>query len=336
MQVRHRIYIVSGLIAFMLCGWLVAPTASGQGVTGNTISGKVRRPAGQPAANQLIQLETGNGVPIAQTVSGNEGDFAFSGLEGATFVIVVNDPHYQPVAERIEFAREAVGRPGETLRIDITLVAKAEQGVPPARAVFHQDVPAEALQAYQRGVKLLAERKSDEGMQSLTAALKLYPNYFDAHFALGLEMLRLRRYDEAVGELERARLINPKDSRVYHTFGLVLFEQKKYGLAATVLAAALQLNPSDAEAQLMRGVALIEVGHLDEAEAALLNADQISTHKLAIAHLHLARVYEKRGARAQAADALERYLKLAPDVKNADAIHEAIKKLRSPVDAKKP
>jgi Putative Zn-dependent protease, contains TPR repeats len=336
MPTRRRTAILCVPCALLLFCWLAAPQASGQAISGNTISGKIRQSSGQPAANLLIHLETGNGVPIIQTVTGNEGDYAFSGLEGATFIIVINEPHYQPVAERVEFAREAVGRPGETLRVDITLVAKAASGVPPARAVFRQDVPAEALQAYQRGVKLLAERKSDEGMQILAAAIKLYANYFDAHFALGLELLRLRRYDDAIGELERARVINPKDSRVYHTFGIVLFEQKKYALAAAVFAAAVQLNPSDAEAQLMRGAALIEVGHLDEAEAALLNAEQISAHKLAIVHLHLARVYEKRGARARAAEALEQYLKLAPDVKNAEAIREAIKKLRSPAEAKRP
>jgi predicted Zn-dependent protease len=136
--------------------------------------------------------------------------------------------------------------------------------------------------------------------------------------------------------LEQARAINPKDSRVYHTFGLVLFEQKKYAVAATVFAAAVQLNPADAEAQLMRGAALIEVGRLDDAETALLKADQTGSHKLAIVHLHLARVYDKRGERARAAEALERFLKLAPDVKNAEAIREAIKKLRRPADAKKP
>jgi hypothetical protein len=65
-----------------------------------------------------------------------------------------------------------------------------------------------------------------------------------------------------------------------------------------------------------------------------LNADQISVHKLASVYWHRARVYEKRGARA--AEALEHYLKPAQDIKNADAIREAIKKLRSPIDAKKP
>src|SRR5262249_23724697 len=153
--------------------------------------GKVRRSSGQPVANVLIQLETGNGVPIMQAVTVNEGDYAFSGLQGASFMIVINDPYYQPVAERIEFVHEAGGRPGEPIRVDITLVAKAEPGVPPARAIFHQEVPAAALEAYQRGVKLLAKRKSSEGIDSLAAALKLYPKYFAAHFALGLELFRL-------------------------------------------------------------------------------------------------------------------------------------------------
>src|SRR5689334_12751594 len=123
MQARSRLQAIFVLSALMLLGGLLARAASGQSIAGNTIAGKVRRSAGQPAANLLIQLETGNGVPFTQTVTTNEGDYAFSGLEGASFVVVINDPHYQPIAERIEFARDAVGRPGETLRVDITLIA---------------------------------------------------------------------------------------------------------------------------------------------------------------------------------------------------------------------
>ena len=313
---------------------LLATLASGQSIVGNTITGKARRQTGQPAANVLIQLETGNGIPITQTVTGNEGDFAFSGLEGATFTLIVNDPQYQHISERVEFQRGATGRAGETQRIDIVLVRHAESAVPPGQLIFRQDVPENALRAYQRGVKLLADGKSNDGLAELASALSLYPRYFDAHFARGLELLRLKRHDDAVHELEAARQINPKDARVYHTFGLVLFEQKKYALAASVFAAAVQLNPADAEAQLMRGAALIDVGNLDEAEAALARADQVSLHKLPIVHLHLARVFEKRGDRRKAAEELERYLKLVPDASNAAAIREAIKTLRAPGEKK--
>jgi regulator of sirC expression with transglutaminase-like and TPR domain len=46
-------------------------------------------------------------------------------------------------------------------------------------------------------------------------------------------------------------------------------------------------------------------------------------------HLQLARLYEKRGDRARAAGELEEYLKKSPDAKNAPAIREAIKKLKT-------
>jgi len=50
--------------------------------------------------------------------------------------------------------------------------------------------------------------------------------------------------------------------------------------------------------------------------------------KLPDAHLQLARVYEKKGERTQAAEQLERYLRKAPNSKNAEQIRGAIKKLR--------
>ena len=194
--------------------------------------------------------------------------------------------------------------------------------------MFQQEVPEAALKAYRHGLRLLAERKSDEGMAALRDAIRILPKYFDAHFALGLEFVRLRRPTEATEELEQARAINPKDGRLYHTFGLVLYEQKKYALAATVFEAAEKLNPTNAEARLMHGAALIETGRLNEAEDEIARADQISSHKLAIVHLHLARVYEKSGDRMRAADELESYLRQNPGVDNASAIREAIKKLR--------
>ena len=194
--------------------------------------------------------------------------------------------------------------------------------------MFQQEIPEPALKAYRQGLRLLAARKSDEGMAALREAIRILPKYFDPHFSLGLELFRLHRLAEATEELELARTINPKDGRLFHTFGLVLYEQKKYALAATVFEAAEQLSPGNAEVRLMRGAALIETGRLKEAEDEIERADQISSHKLAIVHLHLARVYEKRGNRSRAADELESYLRQNPAVDNAQAIREAIKKLR--------
>jgi tetratricopeptide (TPR) repeat protein len=308
---------------------LLLPAVAISQSDGNVLIGKVREESGRPLANVLVELQTGNGVLFAQTVTTNEGDYAFSGLAGASFILVINDANHELFSERVELTRTATGRPGERLRVDLVLKLRDKAKAAPAGTVFHQEIPEAALKAYRYGMRLLAERKSDQGISALREALKIMPTYFDAHFALGLEMFRLHRLNDAVQELEQARTANPRDSRLYHTFGLVLYEQKNYKVAADVFEAAARLNPSNAEALLMRGAALIEIGRLNEAEEAISRADQISSHKLPMVHLHLARVYEKRGDRSRAADELESYLRQNPLADNASAIRDAIKKLRT-------
>jgi Tfp pilus assembly protein PilF len=319
---------ISRNVSLALCPLLLAVTAIAQS-DGNILIGKVRAESGRPLSNVLVELQTGNGVLFAQTVTTNEGDYAFSGLAGASFILVVNEPNHQPFSERVELTRTATTRPGARVRVDLVLKPKDKEMTPRAGTVFQQEVPEAALKAYRRGLRMLAERKSDEGTAALREAIKILPKYFDAHFALALEFVRLHRTTEATEELEQARAINPKDGRLYHTFGLVLYEQKKYALAATVFEAAVKLDPANAEARLMRGAALIETGRLKEAEDEIARADQISSHKLPIVHLHLARVYERRGNRSRAADELEAYLRQKPEADNAPAIREAIKKLRT-------
>ena len=79
----------------------------------------------------------------------------------------------------------------------------------------------------------------------------------------------------------------------------------------------------------MRATALIDTGQLDEAESELKDADRLSSRKLVLVHIQLARLYEKRGERGRAAEELERYLRQNPNAENASAIREAVKKLRA-------
>jgi Tfp pilus assembly protein PilF len=316
-------------VCVVLISALALPGVCGQSVSGNTVIGKVRRQSGQPVSNVLVQLETGIGVMVTQTVTTNEGDFAFSGLAGASFKLIVNEPGHEPFAERVEFPRSGSGRPGETRRIDIVLTESPRRARPVVGTVFRQDIPDAALKAYRRGVKLVDERRSEEGISALCEAIKVLPSYFDAHFALALEMIRLRRYVDAIAELEKARSVNPRDGRLYQAFGLIQFEQKNYRLAEQSFAASAQLQPNNPEANLMRGAALIELGQLVEAEKELRRAFQISDQKLSVVHLHLARIYEKRSEFGRAADELDAYLESNPNVSNAQALRDAASRLRS-------
>lgn len=325
------------------------PSIAAANPQGNVIRGKVRNASGRNMSQVIVQLETGNGQPINQTVTNNEGDFIFAGLSETSYIVVSSAPDFNTVSEHVDFVRTVTADSvGEQRTVEITLVPKA--GAIAAlsnRTVSGQNIPKAARDALDRAMKLSKDSKSQEAAAAMREAIKTYPDYFEAHLMLGAELIKQDRLDDAIAEFDQARRINPKDDRVYLGFGQVLMMQKKYALASQVLGEAARLNPTDAGIFLMRATALIEhataINPATSNEAAaernkafgmaekdLAKASDLSSNKLATIHLQAARLYEKKGDRKRAADELAQYLKLAPDDKKADAIRAAIKTLRTP------
>lgn len=331
-------------IALLACA---APTARAQG---HTIRGKVRNSSGVNMPQITISLESGNGGLINQTVTNNEGDFFFGGLGDTSYIITISAPDCDPISERVEFVRNiAPSDPGETRTVEITLVKKSFRA-PRAGFTFVQNVPKPALDAFEQAMKLLGSGRAPEAQAALESAIKIFPDYFDARFVLASELAKQGKLDDAIKQLNEAQRINPKDDRVWYAFGRALVQQGKYAVAARVFAEAANLNPLEAQYPLMQGTALIDQGSaidaktqqatdarayfFAEAEKALMRAYEGSDKKLSAVHLQLARLYEKRGDRARAADELERYLKKSPNEKNSASIRDAIKTLRAPSSEK--
>ncbi len=313
---------------------------------GNRIRGKVRAASGANLPNAIVTLQTGNGLPVNQTVTNNEGDFFFSGLTDNGYVVIASTAGYENGSAVIEFVKGASPEdPGEIRVVEVILTRPGTERVLPGRSTFTQAIPKDAQAAFDRGMAASRGGKAQEAIESLQEAVKIFPDYFNARLALANELTRQQRLDEATSELEQARRVNPKDWRVYQAFGLVLTKQKKYVLAAAIFGEAFRLNPTDPNILMMRAAALIDHASLVDpskskeaegertrafrmAEQDLRKAFELSDNKLAPFHLQMARIYEKQGKPAQAADELERYLRLTPDEKNAPAIKDAIKKLR--------
>lgn len=339
----------------LVLGVVSAALATSAWAQGNSIRGKVRNQSGQNMPRIIVQIETGNGSPINTTVTNNEGDFQFSGLGETSYILVVEAPDHLRASEHVDFVRN-VGpdAPGENRTVEIILTPKtAAPVVPSNRTISGQNVPKAARDALDRALKLSKENKSQEAVAAMQEAITAYPQYFDAHLMLAAELMKQGRLDEAIAEFDQARKTNPKDDRVYQGFGQVLLMQKKYALAVQVFGEAARLNPTDPGILIMRAGALIEHASainpsvskeasveresaFGMAEKDLAKAFELSGKKLATVHLQAARLYEKKGDRARAADELEQYLKMAPDDKKADAYRAAIKTLRSPASEKKP
>jgi len=314
---------------------------------GHTIRGKVRTAAGMNMSQVTVNLESGNGGGVInQAVTNNEGDFFFGGLTDTSYILTAVAPDFNPGSEQVQFVRSVGSNdPGEMRTVEITMVPKMTRPVSPGH-IFAQDVPKPAQTSYENGLKFSKQGKRDEAIAALQEAVRLFPDYFNARFALGNEFMKAGKHNEAIAQLDQARRINPRDDRTYELFGLVLMQLKKYGVAAAVFAEAARLNGLDPQYPLMRGMALIEHVSamtptsdkndaaerddiLTDAQKSLTRAYELSNRKLSVVHLQLARVYERQGARSRAADELEQYLKENQNAQNAGAIREGIKKLRA-------
>src|SRR4030095_1380478 len=141
-MVSHRLKVFLAALCFV---FNAAFSVSSQTMTGNTIAGKLRSQSGSTLPNVLVQIESGNGVLLTQVFTTNEGDFAFTGLEGASFILVVNEPNYEPFAQRVELSRTATTRPGETVRVDLVLISKPQPTTHAPGRIFSQEIPAAAL-----------------------------------------------------------------------------------------------------------------------------------------------------------------------------------------------
>lgn len=345
MRYRTPTLIASALLLF------AATAAAARAQQGHSLRGKVRDATGTNVSRATVILER-NGALVDQTVTNNEGDFNFTNLTDQSYVVVVSASDYNPGRESVEFARTVrEDQPGEMRTVEITLLAKGGVRPPRAGLNFVQNVPQAARDAFEAGVRAARDKRDAEAVASYERALSIFADYFDARLVLANEMARQGKLDDAIKHLDVARRVNERDDRVWDLFARVMMQQRKYAVAARIFAQAATLNPGEPQYLLSRGTALIEQASLIdpsqspqaaqerdfalvEAEKTLAQAARSPSRKLPEVHLQLARLYERKGDRARAADELEAYLRQSPNLKNAESVRQAIKTLRAPAPQK--
>lgn len=319
---------------------LILTAASSAAAQNNMIKGKVRSTDGATVNNAIVELRIGGGAMIAQTVTRNDGDFAFNGLASGEYEVAVTIAGYEPAVQVVRFTENDRMNFMEVVNVEVDIRPKPELNLlgPPGTS-FVQDVPKTARTTYERAIAKLRDGKKDEGVALLREAIGAFNEYFDAHLTLGKELFREGKDNEALQELEKARQINDRQDAVFFMFGLVMLKQQKFVIAEYAFHEATKLNPNSAASHFYRGMALIEIGfhgkdqkqnatELSDAEKELNRAFDLSDKRLSAVYYQRARIYEKRGENLAAARELELYLKAEPEAKNAAAIRALVTKLR--------
>jgi len=190
----------------------------------------------------------------------------------------------------------------------------------------------------QKVVLLLNQGKTDEAIAELQRAARQQPNFPPVHSALAIAYIKKRDFDHAASELQRVIALNPRSEEAYYRLGLVYIEQKLPSKAQDVFSQLLQINPDSADGHdgmasaladqhrnlealeeykraaainasyqnvyYNMGVTETRLMRYDDAISSLLKqrqiADDAANEKL------LADVYESKGMKKEAEDALQK------------------------------
>ena len=111
-------------------------------------------------------------------------------------------------------------------------------------------------------------RDLQEAQRTSAHALRLDPNFAEAHVAIGQALAIQRRFEDAAGEFEKAIELDPTSFDAYYFYARSSFEAGDLEKAVQLFEKAHRSRPEDYQAPSLRALTLHELHHADEAREA--------------------------------------------------------------------
>ncbi len=323
-------YLQLLLVAFIVISAALAVSAQGvtpgssrglsDGDGNNSIQGRVLFPPGQTINQVKVNLESVSTFGSMSTATDQDGTFRFRGLRPGTYTVVVD------AGSQYEKGREPLTiEPGASRvsQVVVELHFKADSSNP-----AFAGVPQNALSLYQKGTQAAQKGDNKAAAELFSQAVAAYPSFAIALSDLGLEYMKLNQMDKAGEAYETLLKLKPNDAAAHLNLGIAMFNKKKFEDAEMHLRKAIELNSSGPTGHYYLGLTLISLKRygdaLPEFETTIANGGE----NLALAHKYLGGLYMSTHKNKEAADELEKYLKLDPKAPDAERIKGTIKELR--------
>lgn len=315
--------------------------------TGNSISGFVYGLQRQPVGDVDVELLDEFSRIITRTRTTGSGRYAFYNVRSGRLQVRVltGNTGYQEQVQEVEIINLQVATSSGGLRTTAIEHAqkdfylkprKSESGNNITGTIFVQEIPNQARKAYKKATAALENKKSEEALVSLKEALNIFPDYYLALESLGSEYIKLGKYEEAQTLLIRATQINPRAHQSWYGLSYSQYSLKRFSDALNAVKKAIELEPISINALLLSAMISKEIGLFNDAEVQLKRADELGKGKISEIHWQLAKLYADKFKRfREAADELEIYLKLEPNVPNAEQIRRLIASFRQRADNQK-
>jgi len=327
-RLPHLILTAALIVSSALVAKAQAPGSSRNGGLpsgeGNImLQGRIYFPSGQTASGRTIRvsLQSASAFGGGNTaVPDQDGVFHFNGLVPGDYTVMVD------AGDEFERAQEPVGiYSGTSKVVQVTIQLKPK--ISSSNPMF-AGVPSNALNLYQKGMAAVKKNDSKAAVESLSAAVAAHPTFAVALSDLATQYMLLKQWDKAGETYEALIKLKPNDAAAHLNYGIVAFNQKKMEDSESHLRKAIELKSAGPSAHYYLGLIMISTKRYPEAvpefEAAIANGGE----NLALAHKYLGGLYMNTKPQ-EAADELDKYLKLDPKASDAEKIKGTIKELRS-------
>jgi len=268
-------------------------------------------------------------------VTDPDGVFRFNNLVSGNYTVVVDGgKEYENTREPVSIERAS----GRTTQVNILLRPKIDG----SNAAF-AGVPKAALEFYQKGTIAAQKGDAKAAAEFLSQAVAAAPDFALALSDLGSQYLKLSQWNKATETFEALVKLKPTEAQPHLDLGIALYNEggeflsqkkfeeaeKKFNGSESHLREAIKLKSPGPAAHYYLGLMLIKFKAYDEAQKELELAISNGGENLALAHKFLGGVYISTHKNKEAADELEKYLKLDPKAPDAEKIRGSIKGLRS-------
>jgi Tfp pilus assembly protein PilF len=295
----------------------------------HSIQGKIYLPSGQRAgAGITVRLE-GNVIGSRRASTDLDGTFIFHSLPAADYSVVVDGgAEYETVRESATIygttGNAGLSPTGQTIMLDIHLRPKGT----PAAGSF-PGVPKPAVDSYKKGMEFVRSGDTKKAVEQFNNAVTTYPAFPQALYELGQQYMKLMQWEKARGTFEALVKLKPNESDPHANLGIALFNLKKPDDAEKELRESIKLNGKVATSHYYLGLTLVALKRYADAQAEFEATVVNGGENLPQAHKYLGGLYMSAHKNKEAADELEKYLKLDPKAADAEKIRGTIKELRS-------
>jgi tetratricopeptide (TPR) repeat protein len=145
----------------------------------------------------------------------------------------------------------------ESTGIAVPFAVRAGEGGVVSVGTLRHKIPKKAVQAFKRAAMLSSAGRYQQAIGELRLAVRLDPEFAQAHANLGVQYARLGRYAEAQGELDRSVALDPASSEAYSNLAWAQLGSGETSAAEASARRALEISSGNDQARYLLGLALI-------------------------------------------------------------------------------